>query len=88
LEGKVDAVDLNFGCPQGIAKRGNYGAFLLEKPHILRALVTTLHNDLKLPVTCKMRILSDPEKTLALAKMLQECGCQVKREHALPPLVC
>ena len=30
IENQVDGIDLNLGCPQNIAKRGNYGAFLLE----------------------------------------------------------
>lgn len=90
LEGKVDAIDLNFGCPQGIAKRGRYahsrsnthaynryGAFLLDKPKLLRALVSTLHNNLGIPVTCKMRMLPSVDETIKLARMLQDSGCSV-----------
>jgi tRNA-dihydrouridine synthase 1 len=35
VENEVDAVDLNFGCPQGIAKRGHYGSFLLSEPDLI-----------------------------------------------------
>lgn len=41
VEDQCDAVDINFGCPQGIAKKGNYGSFLLEKPDLV---MYTLNN--------------------------------------------
>jgi tRNA-dihydrouridine synthase 1 len=38
VEDKADFVDINFGCPQRIARRGHYGAFLLDYPETMHAL--------------------------------------------------
>lgn len=40
--GMADAIDINFGCPQRIAKRGKYGAFLMDDLPRVEALVRTL----------------------------------------------
>ena len=41
-QGECDAIDLNCGCPQAIARRGHYGAFLLEEPDLIVRIVATL----------------------------------------------
>lgn len=51
-----DAVDLNLGCPQGIARRGHYGSFLMEDWDLVHTILHTLHVELEVPVTAKIRV--------------------------------
>jgi tRNA-dihydrouridine synthase 1 len=76
-----DAVDLNLGCPQGIARSGKYGAFLQEHWDTIYSLINTLHNELSIPITAKMRILDTREKTLAYAKMILSAGASILTVH-------
>ncbi|OHE94628.1 dihydrouridine synthase [Colletotrichum orchidophilum] len=76
-----DAVDLNLGCPQGIAKKGKYGAFLQEDQELIFKLINTLHKNLPIPVTAKIRILDTREATLAYAKNVLSAGASILTVH-------
>ncbi|QDS77853.1 hypothetical protein FKW77_006752 [Venturia effusa] len=76
-----DAVDLNLGCPQGIAKKGHYGAFLQEDQDLIYRLINKLHLGLDIPVTAKMRILDTKEKTLEYARLLLSAGASIITIH-------
>ncbi|KAK6007174.1 hypothetical protein QM012_006182 [Aureobasidium pullulans] len=76
-----DAVDLNLGCPQGIARKGHYGSFLQEDPDLIYKLINNLHLNLDIPVTAKMRILETREKTLEYAKMILSAGASIITVH-------
>lgn len=76
-----DAVDLNLGCPQGIARKGHYGAFLQEDQKLIHSLIRTLHENLDVPVTAKIRILETKEATLAYAKNVLDAGASILTVH-------
>ncbi|XDG01443.1 hypothetical protein ABKA04_001058 [Annulohypoxylon sp. FPYF3050] len=76
-----DAVDLNLGCPQGIARKGHYGAFLQENQELIYKLINTLHEKLPVPVTAKIRILETKEATLAYAKNVLAAGASIITVH-------
>ncbi|KAL9636217.1 MAG: hypothetical protein Q9164_002958 [Protoblastenia rupestris] len=76
-----DAVDLNLGCPQGIARKGSYGAFLQEDWDLIYRLINNLHRNLDVPVTAKIRILETKEKTLAYAKRILSAGASIITVH-------
>lgn len=77
----VDAVDLNLGCPQGIARKGKYGAFLQEDQDLIFSLINKLHKELSVPVTAKIRILESREKTLEYAKNVLKAGASILTVH-------
>ncbi|CAM9769779.1 unnamed protein product, partial [Hapterophycus canaliculatus] len=69
------------GCPQGIARKGRYGAFLLEEWALLRDIVSTLSKNLSIPVTCKVRLLDSLEDTITMCKMLVAAGARIITVH-------
>ncbi|XP_042042259.1 tRNA-dihydrouridine(16/17) synthase [NAD(P)(+)]-like [Salvia splendens] len=81
VEAYCDYVDINFGCPQRIAKRGYYGAFLMDNLPLVKSLVEKLANGLNVPVSCKIRIFPDLLDTINYAKMLEEAGCALLAVH-------
>ena len=81
IEEHVDAIDLNFGCPQGIARKGRYGAFLLDEPDVMVSLVKTLADGLSIPVTAKLRLLPSRPASLELCKRLEGAGASVLTVH-------
>ncbi|KAH7365042.1 hypothetical protein KP509_18G006200 [Ceratopteris richardii] len=81
VEPYCDYVDINLGCPQRIAKRGNYGAFLMDDLPLVQSLVKKLAANLSVPVSCKIRIFPKLEDTLSYARMLEEAGCSLLAVH-------
>ncbi|KHN32488.1 tRNA-dihydrouridine(16/17) synthase [NAD(P)(+)]-like [Glycine soja] len=94
VERFCDYVDINLGellegfylyqlnqCPQRIAKRGYYGAFLMDNLPLVKSLVEKLAVNLQVPVSCKIRLFPNLEDTLKYARMLEEAGCMLLAVH-------
>ncbi|KAE8652323.1 hypothetical protein Csa_021950 [Cucumis sativus] len=81
VEPYCDYVDLNLGCPQRIARRGNYGAFLMDNLPLVKAIVEKLASNLQVPVSCKIRIFPNLQDTINYARMLEDAGCSLLAVH-------
>jgi nifR3 family TIM-barrel protein len=84
-EGRIDHLDMNFGCPvRKVTSKGG-GAAIPAKPRLLRALVrAAIANAGAVPVTLKFRIGVDDELTTFLdaGRIAEEEGCAAVGLHA------
>lgn len=81
IQDYCDAIDINFGCPQNIAKSGFYGAFLQKDLLLTKKIIETLVENTKVPIFCKIRIFKDIAKTVEYAKMIEAAGCSLLVVH-------
>ncbi|CAE7277969.1 Dus1l [Symbiodinium pilosum] len=81
---RVDAIDLNLGCPQRVAHAEHFGAYLLEKKDrgLVCSIVKRLSEALPIPVFCKIRLLDELEETLELVRQLEASGASLIAVHA------
>lgn len=92
----VVGVDVNCGCPKkfsvaGIQSKrfllysfillGGMGSALLTNANLLVSILTTLVQNLPVPVTCKIRLLPTLEETLVLIEKVQSTGISAISIH-------
>ncbi|XP_022123119.2 tRNA-dihydrouridine(20) synthase [NAD(P)+]-like [Pieris rapae] len=81
VERDVAAIDINMGCPKEFSIKGGMGVALLEQSDKAQHILTTLVNNLSIPVTCKIRILETPEATLRLVEKFINSGIKAIAIH-------
>ena len=84
-EGRVDHLDMNFGCPVRKVTRKGGGAAIPLKPRLLQAIVRAAVSAAgRVPVTLKFRIGVDAEHHTYLdsGRIAQEEGCAAVGLHA------
>ncbi|XP_075992246.1 dihydrouridine synthase 2 [Anticarsia gemmatalis] len=81
VENDVAAIDINMGCPKEFSIKGGMGVALLAQPDKAHNILTTLVNNVSIPVTCKIRILETPEETLKVVEKLVSSGIKAIAIH-------
>lgn len=81
LQDHCDAIDINFGCPQSVARKGHYGAYLQDEWDLVAEIVKTLSAGLHIPVVCKIRVFESVERTVEYARVIEDAGCAMLAVH-------
>lgn len=81
VEQDVAGIDVNMGCPTSFSQVNGMGAALLENPTKARSILYKLVRHLKVPVSCKIRVLPTIEETLKLCDCLVSSGISAIAVH-------
>lgn len=79
----ADIIDLNMGCPTPKIVKNGEGAALMRKPELAAAIVRAVVNQVKVPVTVKMRKGWDEQSVNAveMARLLAAAGAVALTVH-------
>lgn len=69
------------GCPKEFSIKGGMGAALLSQPEKAKLILSTLVENVKVPITCKIRVFEDIKETLNLVKSLASSGISAIAVH-------
>ncbi|KAI3380443.1 hypothetical protein SNEBB_001669 [Seison nebaliae] len=81
LEEFVAGVDINMGCPKSFSIHCGMGAALLKNPVKIEKILKELKKELKIPVTCKIRLLESIEDTKKLVKIIESTNIDAIAIH-------
>ncbi len=78
---RPEIIDVNFGCPAKLLTKDGCGSALLKSPGLIHEIVEKLSDNLSTPVTAKIRILPDMDKTLEIAHLIESAGASAITVH-------
>jgi nifR3 family TIM-barrel protein len=79
--GQADLIDLNFGCPTHKIVRNGAGAALLRDPAAAAEIVRQVVAAVSLPVTAKIRLGWDEDRSAEIALRLEDAGVAAIAVH-------
>lgn len=74
IENDVAGIDINMGCPKEFSIKGGMGSALLIQPEKAKAILEKLVKNVKIPITCKIRVFDNNGDTLKLVNTLVSSG--------------
>lgn len=75
------AIDINMGCPKEFSIKGGMGVALLSEPEKAKSILKNLIQNVKIPVTCKIRVFEDVDDTISLVKEFVSTGISAIGVH-------
>lgn len=87
----VDGIDLNCGCPKNFSTHSGMGAELLKTPEILCSILTNLVENVGKPkgkpISCKIRLFNNFDKSKELIEKICQTGITNLTIHCRTPIM-
>ena len=80
-EYRPEIIDVNMGCPAKRIIGSGCGSALLKSGPLVHGIIFELADNLKTPVTAKIRILENIHKTLEIAHLIEDAGASALTVH-------